>query len=152
MMEVMPTRKPLSVLIVDDNKDAADTLAVYLKARGCVVRVAYDSAAGLQAAAGDPPDCAVLDLGMPKMDGFALARELRARPGTRHVPLVTLTGYADERAVAEASRVGFDHHFAKGEATPEAVLQVLTELVAARAGSGAGQTTSPPTLAEPTDR
>ena len=148
----MTPNKPLSVLVVDDNRDAADSLAVYLKARGCHVRVAYDGAAALRMAAAEPPDCAVLDLGMPKMDGFDLARQFRAGPATRDVPLVTLTGYVDERAVAEASRVGFDYHFAKGEATPEAVLQALTELVAARAASAAGQTPSPPTPAEPTDR
>src|SRR5579862_3348742 len=129
----MSSDTPLSVLIVDDNRDAADSLAIYLKLRGCLVRVVYDGMEAIQVATADPPDCIVLDIGMPGMDGLAVARELRAATTTSKTPLVALTGYADEQMRSEARAAGFDRHLAKGDAAPESAMQALTELKAARA-------------------
>src|SRR3954464_14782800 len=104
--------KPMSVLVVDDNKDAADTLSAYLRLQGCAVRVVYDGREAVRAAAADPPDGVVLDIGVPGLDGLEGARKLRAAPATRRVPLVAWTGYADDRMRGEALAAGFDRHLA----------------------------------------
>ncbi|WP_164558046.1 PAS domain S-box protein [Massilia atriviolacea] len=106
------TRLP-TVMIVDDNPDGAQSLAALIGARGYRVRVVGDGAAALQIADGEPVDVYILDIGLPGMDGYALARRLRATPGGRAATLVALTGYGkkEDRLLALAS--GFDHHLVK---------------------------------------
>ncbi|MGX4642599.1 hybrid sensor histidine kinase/response regulator [Massilia sp. SYSU DXS3249] len=102
-----------SVLLVEDNEDARELLAAKQAAVGARVVQAADGMAGLEAALGAPPDVAVIDVGLPLLDGYALARRLRAAPATAGVGLIALTGYgqeADRRAALEA---GFDSHFVK---------------------------------------
>src|SRR5215831_19316248 len=84
------------ILVVDDNVDAANSLAVLLRLEGHEVRVACDGPAALAAAQADPPEMVVLDLGMPGTDGFEVARRLRALPGTKGTLLVAVTGWAQE--------------------------------------------------------
>jgi CheY-like chemotaxis protein len=100
------------ILVVDDNVDAAESLAVLLRLEGHEVRVACDGPAALAAAQADPPELVVLDLGMPRLDGFEVARRLREQPGSDGVLLVALTGWAQEedRRCYEA---GFDGHLPK---------------------------------------
>src|SRR5262249_58987332 len=90
---VAPTA-PRRLLVVDDNVDAAESLAVLLRLAGHEVRVASDGPAALAAAQADPPEMVVLDLGVPGMDGFEVARRLRALAGTTGTLLVALTGGA----------------------------------------------------------
>jgi CheY-like chemotaxis protein len=84
-----------------------------LRTWGYDCRVAYDGAAGLRAAGQYRPDCVLLDLAMPGMDGYTLAREVRAQPGLGRVRLVTLTAYSDEAHVRRSREAGFDLHFIK---------------------------------------
>src|SRR4030095_11053674 len=84
------------VLLVDDNEDAAELLADLLRNRGCVVHVARDSAEALQKATQVIPDVAFLDIGLPEIDGYELARRLRELPAWSRVRLVALTGYGHD--------------------------------------------------------
>ncbi len=101
------------VLVVDDNADGADSLALMLRLQGHEVRVAYNGAAALETAADYRPEVVFLDLGMPGMDGYEVARRLRAAPGLGDVRLAAVTGWGqveDRRRTAEA---GFDLHVVK---------------------------------------
>jgi CheY-like chemotaxis protein len=101
------------ILIVDDNEDFATSLATVLRKMGNDVRVQTDGIAGLAVANGFRPDWAVLDIGMPGMNGYELARRLRAAPETRHTMLVAVTGYGQPADRAAGSEAGFDHYLVK---------------------------------------
>jgi two-component system CheB/CheR fusion protein len=101
------------ILVVDDNVDAAGSLAVLLRLEGHEVRVANDGPAALAAALAEPPEMVVLDLGMPGMDGFEVARRLRAQPGSKETLLVALTGWAQEEGRRRCHEAGFDGHLPK---------------------------------------
>jgi CheY-like chemotaxis protein len=100
-------------MIVDDNVDAAESLAVLLEAQGHRVRVEAHPVQALAAARQDPPEVFILDIGLPEMDGYELARRLRADPATASAMFVALTGYgqAHDRILSKSS--GFEHHFVK---------------------------------------
>jgi len=119
--------RPLRVLVVDDNRDAADSLGLLLKLWGYDYRVAYDGAAGLEMARAYRPDCLVLDLGMPRLDGYGLAVQLRREPGLERTKLLALTAYSDEERVRRAREVGFDFHLVK-PAHPTEVERILNML------------------------
>ncbi len=101
------------VLVVDDNKDAANTLAELLTLEGHDVTVAYDGQEALDRAAASAPQLAILDIGLPGMDGYELARRLRAAPGGQSLVLAALTGYGQPADRAFAKQAGFDHHLLK---------------------------------------
>ena len=103
----------LRVLIADDNRDAADTLCDLLEAGGHVTRVAYDGAAALAIAEAFRPDVALLDIGMPGMDGYDTARAMRTVPGLENVTLAALTGWGAAEDRARSRAAGFDHHLLK---------------------------------------
>jgi CheY-like chemotaxis protein len=106
------TPVPLRVLVVDDNADAADMLASLLSAWGHRARAVYDGRAAVDAAKQDDPDIALIDIGMPDMDGYETARAMRHEAGSS-ARLVALTGYAQPSDVAAALEAGFDRHVAK---------------------------------------
>jgi PAS domain S-box-containing protein len=101
------------ILVVDDNVDAATTLGELLMALGHEVLVRFDGESVLADAAAFAPDVLVLDIGLPDMDGYELARRLRSEPATAQARFLALTGYgqAHDRTLARAA--GFDHHFVK---------------------------------------
>lgn len=101
------------VLVVDDNVDAADSLAMVLRLLGQEVHVAYDGPSALERAQAAPPDIAFLDLGMPKMDGYDLARAFRANPDLAGAVLVALTGWGQPEDRQRTRTAGFNHHFVK---------------------------------------
>ena len=101
------------VLVVDDNRDAAELLGETLKACGHLVKVAYDGAQALVLAATFRPDTAVLDIGLPLMDGYQLARRLRLLPGLAGLRLVALSGYGQQEDKARSMDAGFDVHLVK---------------------------------------
>ncbi|MBV9343891.1 MAG: PAS domain-containing protein [Gammaproteobacteria bacterium] len=101
------------VMVVDDNRDAADALGLILQLSGHEVRVAYDGRSALALAQGFRPAAVLLDIGMPRMDGYALARALRAEPWGREMLLVALTGWGQDEDRAQADEAGFDAHLAK---------------------------------------
>ena len=116
----------LKVLVVDDNVDAAEMLATLLDMNGYEVEIAYDGQGALASAVQAPPDVALLDIGLPDIDGHELARRLRAMPETTQAVLVALTGYGQVEDQQRAYKAGFDHHMAK-----PADLAKLLELLAA---------------------
>jgi CheY-like chemotaxis protein len=103
----------LRVLIVDDNRDGADTLAALLDSEGFEVRVAYDGQLALALAQQFHPDVFIIDLVMPNMDGFQLARRLRATPEFARALLIALTGLSAQRNLDEASKAQFDEYVHK---------------------------------------
>jgi PAS domain S-box-containing protein len=112
------------LLVVDDNKDAADSLAMLLRLRGHEVRVAYDGSAALQLVKGYRPDLVFLDIGMPDVDGWEVARRLRRQPGLENVRLAALTGYGQEEDRRLSREAGIDHHLVK-PVDPEALAALL---------------------------
>ena len=104
---------PRRILLVDDNQDAVHSLRLLLEADGHEVRVACDGAAGLAMARDYRPDIALLDIGLPKMDGYEIARRIRADEGLRDTVLVAVTGYGQMHDRARASASGFHHHLVK---------------------------------------
>lgn len=106
-------RRGRRVLVVDDNQDAADLLAEALAAAGHEARRAFDGPAALRLAAEFAPDVALLDLGLPVMDGWELARRLREVPGCTAIRLFAVTGYGLDGDVARTRAAGFDGHLVK---------------------------------------
>jgi two-component system CheB/CheR fusion protein len=104
---------PTRVLVVDDNRDSADSLAILLRLQGHDVRVAYDGPAALQSIAQDRPQLALVDVGMPGMDGFEVARNVRGDPAFNDIKLVAVTGWGQEKDRKASAAAGFDHHLMK---------------------------------------
>jgi CheY-like chemotaxis protein len=120
------------VLVVDDNQDAAITLATLLELSGYRTRTAHDGLQALEMARGFAPQVCLLDIGLPLLGGHELAERLRGEPGGADLVLVALTGWgcAPDRAASQAA--GFDAHLVK-PVEPDALLHLLAELVARRA-------------------
>jgi signal transduction histidine kinase/CheY-like chemotaxis protein len=112
------------VLVVDDNRDAADTAASLLQLSGYEVQVAYDPGVALALLDRFAPDIALLDIGLPGMSGYELAGRMREHPHGKGCMLVALTGYGTQADVAQARAAGFDHHLVK-PAAPEDLLGVV---------------------------
>jgi CheY-like chemotaxis protein len=115
------------VLVVDDNRDAAHSLATLLRLHGHDVRVAHDGPTALATAATHRPEAVFLDIGMPGMDGYEVARRLRAQPGLEATVLAALTGWGQQEDRRRTSEAGFHHHFLKPP-EPRAVLTLLDSL------------------------
>jgi PAS domain S-box-containing protein len=101
------------VLIADDNRDAAESLAMLLRMDGHEVTVAYDGPQALALLAQAQPEVALLDIGMPGLNGYEVAQRIRQSPLGRHVKLIAVTGWGQDRDKAQAHQAGFDHHFTK---------------------------------------
>jgi CheY-like chemotaxis protein len=114
--------EPLRVLVVDDNRDAADTLCLLASLWGHDARPAYDGASALRVAAEHPPDIVLCDLGLPDMDATALAAQFGRGPA-----LVALTGYTDDAHRRAAAAAGFDPYLVK-PCDPEALRELLNAL------------------------
>ncbi len=120
------TPVPCRVLVVDDNVDAARTMAMLLELEGYQVECAFDGQQALDCVRDRPPDALLLDIGLPRLDGLEVARRLRAQSGeaARKRLLVAVSGYGRDQDRAQALQAGFDLHFTK-PADPEQLLQVL---------------------------
>jgi len=101
------------VLVVDDNIDAAHSIAALLSLSGHEVRIAHDGHAAVRLALSFRPEFIFLDLGMPGLDGFAVAQRLRAEPGFESVRIIAVTGYGTEQARPRCLEAGFDQHHLK---------------------------------------
>ncbi|MES2189025.1 MAG: PAS domain-containing protein [Pseudomonadota bacterium] len=119
------------VLVVDDNLDAGDTLAVILDMLGAEVRVARNGIEALQTFAAYKPSVVLLDIGMPGMNGYEVARAIRSRFAAHPTVLVALTGWGQEDDRRRASEAGFDHHLLK-PAEIESLQQLLSDIEGAR--------------------
>ncbi|MEW6707599.1 MAG: response regulator [Pseudomonadota bacterium] len=111
-MKAPPTRHR-RILVVDDNRDAADTLAMLLEFLDYEVRTAYDGKEAVDIAAEFQPQLVILDIHMPQMNGYEAARQLRGRSGGQRTVLVALTAIATPEAQHKAKEAGFDIHLAK---------------------------------------
>ena len=108
-----PVVAPPRVLVVDDNRDAAESLALLLGVLGAQVQVVHDGAAALEAVATQRPAIVFLDIGMPQMDGYEVARHIRRGHGAGAPVLVALTGWGQQKDRDESRAAGFDHHLIK---------------------------------------
>lgn len=114
-------------MVVDDNADAADLMGVWLESQGHEVRVCLDPIEALAAASVRPAQVYVLDIGLPGMDGNALARRLREDPRNRDATLIALTGYGQAQDILQSKEAGFDQHFVK-PADPSRLAAVIDSL------------------------
>ena len=103
----------MRILVVDDNADAAHMLAMYLDALGHEVMTEHGSKRAFERARIERPDACVLDIGLPEIDGNALARMLREHPDTSSALLIAVTGYGQEQDRQHALAAGFDHYLIK---------------------------------------
>jgi CheY-like chemotaxis protein len=126
------------ILVVDDNRDAAGSLAMVLNSSGHSVRTANSGEQALQIGAAESPDAVVLDIGMPGMNGYEVARRIRQEPWGRSVFLVALTGWGQKEDIERAITAGFDFHMTK-PADPERIEQVLGQFLKSRATGAAVQ-------------
>ena len=122
---------PSRVLVVDDNIDAADSLATLLGVLGYEVRTAYDGPEAIEAADEFQPVVGLLDIGLPKLSGYDIARHVRERRG-RAVLLVAITGWGQEADRQRAMEAGFDYHFTK-PADFNKLVRVIEDELRARA-------------------
>jgi len=111
--------KSRRVLIVDDNVDAADLLLELLKLNGQVTAVAYDGSEGVETAIKFRPDVAVVDLGLPKLNGFEVAARLRQHDATRDTVLIAHSAWTDPDTKGKAMSCGFDLYVAKPANLPQ---------------------------------
>jgi PAS domain S-box-containing protein len=112
------------VLIADDNRDAAESLAMLLQMEGHEVTVVHDGREAVTAFEKMRPDAALLDIGMPGLNGYEIARIIRRAPHGRDVTLVAVTGWGQENDKAQATEAGFNHHFTK-PVEPDAITALL---------------------------
>ena len=124
------------MLIVDDNRDAADMLAEVMRLMGDEVSTAYDGVEGLAQAAALRPEVVILDLGMPRLDGYGTCRALRATEWGRAMTVVALTGWGQPADLQRAAEAGFDGHLVKPVA-PDVLARTIEELRAAKRASEA---------------
>ncbi len=119
-----------TVLVVDDDPDIARLIEINLRLEGFDVRVAHDGEQAEQSIDEETPDLVLLDIGLPGMDGYEVARQLRVMTQFSGTLIVALTGWGQEADVERSREAGFDHHLVK-PASPEAILELLT-----KAGAG----------------
>jgi len=114
----------LRILVVEDNQDAAESLAVVLRLTGHSVWVAYDGEQAVAIAEGIQPQVTLCDVGLPKMNGYDVARALRRQPGGESMLLIAVTGWGQEHDKRKTSEAGFNRHMVKPVDVP-ALLQML---------------------------
>jgi CheY-like chemotaxis protein len=103
----------LNVLVADDNVDAANALALSLRLEGHRVTTAFGGTEALQLAAANPPDAMVLDIGMPTLDGYEVARTVRSQPWGANTRLIAVTGWMSQEDIERAKLAGFQAHLSK---------------------------------------
>jgi signal transduction histidine kinase/CheY-like chemotaxis protein len=126
-----PAQRPLvprcRVLVADDNRDAADSLAMLIELHGCDLRTAFDGEQALATAASFRPQLALLDIGMPKLNGYEVAARLREQPWGGSMTLIAVTGWGQEEDKRRSAAAGFDHHLTK-PIDPAALGSLLTRV------------------------
>ena len=131
--EATPALRPHRVLIVEDHEDARESLRLLLAAEGHTVETASDGLEGLEALRAWRPDIALVDVGLPGLDGYAFARAVRGDPEIGQTPLVAITGYGQPEDRRQSSEAGFNAHLVK-PVRPEALLRAMALLAEGEAG------------------
>src|SRR5204863_2980669 len=108
-----PSPRPMSVLVVDDNMDVAESTAIVLRVTGCEVHLAHDGKSALESVTRLSPDVVLLDIGLPGMDGYQVAEQIRARPEHKGTLLLAVSGYGQEEHRDRSMKAGFDCHLVK---------------------------------------
>src|SRR5581483_629934 len=132
--EPVPRVAALRILVVDDNRDAAASLGMLLRLMGNDVRTAHDGEEAVARADEFRPDVVLLDIGLPKLNGYEAARRLRDRPWGRRAVLIATTGWGQDQDRHRSRDAGFDHHLVK-PVDPADLLRLLAPLAAVN-GSG----------------
>jgi CheY-like chemotaxis protein len=114
----------LRILVADDNVDSAKSLAVLLQIMGNEVHTAHDGCEAVNAALRMHPDLALLDIGMPRLNGYEACRRIREQPWAQHTVMVALTGWGQMEDVRRSEQAGFDHHLVK-PVEPQALEKLL---------------------------
>jgi PAS domain S-box-containing protein len=124
-----PATRPLRIMVVDDNADAASMLGMLLEASGHEVLIEHGSQKALERARKEAPQVCVLDIGLPEIDGNELAKRLRAQPETAQSVLIAVTGYGQENDRKQTQAAGFDHHLVKPVDTAQlsAILRAVND-------------------------
>ncbi len=128
------------ILIVDDNQDAADSIAQYLQLEGHEVKTVGDGPQALACVPVFAPQIVVLDIGLPGLSGYEVARRLRAQPDAAHALLIAMTGYGQKEDQLRAMAAGFDHHFVK-PADPRQLVELIAQW--SRTARAEGDATAP---------
>jgi len=124
-------KSSLRILIVDDNKDGADSLAMMLKMMGNDTRTAYDGKEGVELAGEFRPEVVLFDIGMPKLNGYEACRLIRKQPWGRKIIVIAVTGWGQEDDRQRSHDAGFDHHMVK-PVDPQDLMKMLTGLQVAK--------------------
>jgi signal transduction histidine kinase len=134
--EMPPARR--RILVVDDNKDSADSLALLLQFSGNEVEAAYDGLQALAAAESFRPEVILMDIGMPNLNGYEAARRIREQPWGRQMVLIAQTGWGQRDDRLRAVEAGFDAHLVK-PVEPQSLIRMIAELQIGRDGRGDGK-------------
>ncbi|TDN70238.1 ATP-binding protein [Paraburkholderia sp. BL10I2N1] len=121
------------ILIVDDNRDAADSLALILRMHDYEVRTADDGPGGIRVAAAWSPEVILLDIGLPGMNGHDVAKEFKALPQTQHAVLIAMTGFASAEDISKSAEAGFSRHLVK-PVDPDMLIDLLRDMDSSRDG------------------
>jgi len=124
-------KSSLRILIVDDNQDGANNLAMMLKIMGNDTRTAYDGQAGVDAAGEFRPDVMLLDIGLPKLNGYEVCRRIREQPWGKGIVLIAKTGWGQDEDRRRSHEAGFDHHMVK-PVDPKVLMKMLAGIQVAK--------------------
>jgi signal transduction histidine kinase/DNA-binding response OmpR family regulator len=123
--------KDLCLLVVDDNRDVANSTATLMRMYGCDVHVAYDGREALEMVPRVHPEAILLDIGLPGMDGYQVVERLRREPGNQHILIIAISGYGQAEDRARSKAAGFDYHMVK-PLDPDVLRQLLSNLSSRR--------------------
>jgi CheY-like chemotaxis protein len=125
-------KSTLRILVVDDNRDNADSLSMMLKMMGNETQTAYDGEEAVAVAVEFLPNVVLLDIGLPKLTGYEVCRRIREQPGGKELVIIAQTGWGQEDDRQRTHEVGFDHHMVK-PVDPQALMKLLAGLQTAKA-------------------
>jgi len=126
-----PIKSSHHILVVDDNRDGADSLAMMLRIMGNDTRTAYDGQEGVDMAGEFRPDVVLLDIGLPKLNGYEACRRIREQPWGKGVVMIAVTGWGQDEDRRRSHEAGFDHHMVK-PVDPQALMEMLAGLQVAK--------------------
>ncbi len=121
------TKKPIRILVVDDNKDSADSLGLLMKLLGNEVRVVNDGLEAVDVANEFEPRVVLLDIGLPTLNGYEAAKKIRQQPWGNQAVLIAVTGWGESVDRQRSKKAGFDHHLVK-PVDPDVLTHLLTSL------------------------